>query len=186
VIGLKTYNVEIKGVTPLLFNRFIESTIASQVKKRVGATKEINVEDKLYKTTDGKIYTPATHIRGMLINAGKYFKIQGKGKATYSKIIGATVTIQPEAIVHENQKWEIFSISGVNPSTRGRTMIHRPMMKEWKLSFQLIFNPEEIPEDVMKNILDYGGNYVGIGDWRPEKKGQFGKFIVTKFEELKE
>ena len=36
----------------------------------------------------------------------------------------------------------------------------------------------------MKNILDYGGQYVGIGDWRPEKKGKYGKFIVTSFKEV--
>jgi hypothetical protein len=183
---MKEFKVEIKGVTPLLFNRFMESSIDTEVKKRPGAVKSDNIEDKLYKLPDGKIYTPSTHISGMLVNAAKEFKIRGKGKATYSKIVGSTMEVSPDAIVHINQSWEEYAVSGVNPNTRGRTMIRRPMMKEWALEFNVKFNEDDIPVEVVKNILDHGGQYVGIGDWRPANKGKFGKFMITKFEEIEE
>lgn len=181
---MKEYNVEIEGTTSLLFNRFVEASIDSQVKKRSGATKEHKIEDKLYKSEDGKIYTPSTHLMGMLVNAGKNFKVQGKGKSTYSKLLGSSVEVNPDAIVHKIQAWKPFAISAVNPMTKGRMMVIRPMMERWKLAFSVKFNEEDIPTDVMKNILDFGGQYVGIGDWRPEKKGKYGKFMVTKFEEI--
>jgi len=180
---MNEYIVKIKGTTPLLFNRFIEASIDSQVKKRSGALKKGNVEDKLYKTPDGKIYTPSTHISGMLINSAKSFKIQGKGKSTYSKLIGSTVEVEPDAIIHLHQNWEEFTVSTVNPMTKGRMMVTRPMMKKWELEFK-IKATDDIPEEVIKNILDYGGQYVGIGDWRPDKKGKYGKFIVTDFHEV--
>ena len=178
------YKIEIEGVTPLLFNRFIEAEISSETKKRVGAVKKIAIEDKLYKTTDGKIYTPSTHIKGCLVNASKQFKIKGKTKSTYSKIVGSSVEIEPDAIVHKIQKWDEFTISAVNPMTRGRMMVSRPKMDKWKLEFALKFPENDIPVEVMKNIIDYAGEYVGIGDWRPDKKGKYGKFIVTKFEPM--
>lgn len=178
---MKEYKVSIKGVTPLLFNRFIEASIDKKVKKRAGALKEENPEDKLYKTKEGKIYTPSTHIRGMLINSGKNFKIQGKSRSTYSKLVGSVIDINPDCIEHKKQEWDIFKISAVNPNTRGRIMTIRPIMNEWELSFNLE-TTDDIPEEVIKAMLDYGGQYVGIGDWRPEKKGKYGKFIVTKFE----
>jgi hypothetical protein len=174
-------NVKLKGVTPLLFNRFVESSINKTVKKRSGAVEKDNIEDKLYKTQKGKIYTPSTHILGMLINSGKNFKIMGKGKSTYSKLIGSSVEVNPDAIEHLIQNWESYSISAVNPMTKGRMMVTRPRLDNWEIEFELKFG-NDIPIDVMKNILDYGGEYVGIGDWRPEKKGKFGKFIVTSFE----
>lgn len=180
---MEEYKVELEGVTPLLFNRFISASIESQTKKRAGATKEQNVEDKLYKIGD-KIYTPSTHISGMLINAAKNFKIQGKRTANYSKVVGSSVEVNPDAIIHKIQKWEAFSISAVNPMTRGRVISTRPKLDEWKIEFTIKFPEDDIPKEVMKNILDYGGQYVGIGDWRPEKKGKYGKFIVTKFEEV--
>lgn len=183
---MKEFNVEIAGTTPLLFNRFMESSIASETKKRAGAQKKHNPEDKLYKTPDGEIYTPSTHIRGSLINASKQFKIRGKSRATYSKLVGSAIEINPDAIVHKIQDWEEFIISAVNPNTRGRMLVNRPKMNEWKIEFQLKFPENDIPVEVMKNILDYAGQYVGIGDWRPDKKGKYGKFIVTKFEEIED
>jgi hypothetical protein len=184
MINMKTMSVSIKGVTPLLFNKFAEAEIDSPVKKRAGAIKEKPVEDKLYLTDNNKIYTPSTHLVGAIVNDSKQFKIQGKGKSTYSKVIGSTVQIEPFQIVHNIQKWDVFSISAVNPMTRGRVMLKRPKMDEWKLEFGLIYDDEQIPEETMKNILDYAGTNVGIGDWRPDKKGRFGKFIVERFEEV--
>lgn len=183
---MKEFNVTIKGTTPLLFNKFIEASISKEVKKRAGAVKGIPIEEKLYELPNGKIYTPSTHLKGALINASKQFKIRGKTRATYSKIVGASVDITPDAIVHKKQKWEEFTVSAVNPSTKGRMMVSRPKMDEWELGFKITFPETDIPVEVMKNILDYAGQYVGIGDWRPDKKGKYGKFIVTKFEEIEE
>jgi hypothetical protein len=181
---MKTMKVVIKGETPLLFNKFTEAEIDTPVKKRAGAVKEKIVEDKLYLTDDKKVYTPSTHLVGAIVNAGKQYKIQGKGKSTYAKVVGSTVQIEPFQIVHKIQKWDVFSISAVNPMTRGRMMVKRPKMDEWKLEFNLTYDDEQIPEETMKNILDYAGTNVGIGDWRPDKKGRFGKFIVEKFEDF--
>jgi hypothetical protein len=178
---MKTYEVEIKGTTPLLFNKFNEADITEKVKKRTGAFQEKNVADKLYKTEDGQIYTPATHLIGCIGNAAKEFKIPGKRTATYSKLVASSISVEPFAIVHKKQKWDVFSISAVIPATRGRAMVHRPRLNEWNLSFSVSVD-DGVSEETLKNILDYAGTYVGIGDWRPQKKGQFGKFIVTKFE----
>lgn len=178
----KAAKVQIKGITPLLFNRFQESDIDNAVKKRSGAISPKDPSLKLYQLPNGDIYTPSTHIQGALVEAAKNFKIQGKKTATYSKLFGSSVSVEPDAIVHKNQKWEVFSISAVNPNTRGRMIVNRPMMKDWELEFTINFNDEEIPPEVLKNVLDYAGQYCGIGDWRPNKKGKYGKFIVTRFE----
>lgn len=181
---MKEYKIEIKGVTPLLFNRFISASIESQTKKRAGAVKESIVEDKLYKDGEGNICVPQTWIYGTIVDASKNFKIQGKGKSTYSKLVGSTIMINPELLIVNEQEWQPYSISAVNPMSKGRMIVTRPRMENWSLSFNLSFNEDDIPLEVMKNIIDYAGQYSGIGDWRPSKKGQFGKFIVTSFKEV--
>lgn len=143
---------------------------------------EQSAAKKLYEM-NGTIYTPATHLQGCLVEAGKNFKVGGKGKATYSKIIGYAVEVNPFEIDHKNQKWEPFSVLAVNPNTKGRNMVHRPMFRQWELDFEITFDNEEIPQDVVKQILDAGGRKVGIGDWRPAKKGRFGKFQITNWRE---
>lgn len=180
------YDVKIQGITPILFNRFIESSIDSEIKKRAGAVKKSDPEDKLYKTAEGLIYTPSTHIQGMLISSSKEFKIRGKRTSTYSKLVGSSVDVNPDAIVHKIQTWVPYSVSAVVPSTRGRMMVTRPKMDKWEIEFTLKFNDDDIPVEVIKNILDHGGQYNGLGDWRPEKKGKFGKFIVTEFKQIED
>lgn len=178
--------VTIKGISPLLFNRFIQAELEGKSKKQTGADKEKDPSDKLYKLPDdnGTIYTPATHLEGMLVNAAKNFKIKGKGKSTFSKLVGSSVAVIPDAIPHKIQKWDVFRTTCVNPNTRGRMIVDRPKMPEWELDFTIKVMDDGIPDDVLKQIIDYGGNYVGIGDWRPDNKGKFGKFMVTKYEKL--
>jgi len=175
------YNVEIKGISPLLMNRFLPAELV-ETKVRRGNTKDISVEDKLYMTEDGKCYVPNTYIRNSLIEAGKTIRIKGRGKSTYSKLLGSSLIVQPDnIIINSSTGWESFTVTAVNPTTKGRMMVTRPMFRDWKLSFEAVVL-DDIPEGDFRNILDEAGRYVGIGDWRPAKKGMYGKFVVTKLE----
>ena len=178
---MKTFGITIKGVTPLLFNKPPEYQNDSAIKINNPAFTE-DVMGKLYITLE-KPYTPATHIRGAIINAGKDLKVKGKGKATYSKMLASMIQIEPEAIVHKKTNFDIRVDRTVNPTTKGMNMTKRPRLKEWELDFQLMAE-NEIPSEVIKECLDRAGKYVGIGDWRPATKGIHGKFMVTKFKEL--
>ena len=183
-LNIREVSVSIKGITPLLQNRFIQADIEGKSKKRSGALSERNFEDKLYRTPEGKIYQPATHIFGALVNAGKAFQIQGKGKSTYSKLFGSSLNVMPEYILHKNPKYEAFTITANNPNSRGNKMIvTRPMFTDWELDFTIQILEDSIPVEVVEEALAYGGRYVGIGDWRPDKKGKYGQFRITKFEE---
>jgi hypothetical protein len=180
---MEKYNITIRGITPLLMNRpGAEISDKSKNRKQGNETPKELAELKLYEI-DGKLYQPATHIHGALIDAGKHKKVMGKGssKATYSKVVGYAVEIEPFEIEHINQKWEVFSILAVNPVTHGRNMLHRPMLRNWELSFQVKFDDTEINSADMKELFDIAGRIVGIGDWRPAKKGRFGKFEVTSW-----
>lgn len=183
---MKKYNVTIEGISPLLMNR--PSAMISDISKDKKAFEDNpqgQAESKLYLTDNKKLYTPSTHLTGSLIEAGKVKKVVGKGKSTYSKIVGYSVSINPYQIEHKKQKWEIFSVLAVNPTTRGRNMLHRPMLKNWELSFEIEFDESEIAPSIIKELLDIAGKIAGIGDWRPAKKGAFGKFQVTEFKEAK-
>jgi len=178
----RKYKIEVKGVSALLYNRFIDAEIDTKSKKRTGGAKEQNVENKLYLTPEGKPYIPSVYFRNSLIEAGKSFKVVGRGKSNYSKLAGATIDVCPDAILNDN-KWVPFRISAVNPMTKGRMMVTRPMMEKWGCTFEIVLNDDSIDGSTLKEMLDHAGRYVGIGDWRPAKKGQYGKFMVTSFKE---
>jgi hypothetical protein len=179
---MKKYEVKIQGTSALLFNRFIDSQIDNKSKKQTGSHKDPDITDKFY-LDNGKPYIPSVYFRNSLIEAGKQFKITGKGKSNFSKLIGATVDINP-GIISCDFPYEIFRCSAVNPMTKGRMMVSRPKMLKWDCAFVVILNDDSIEGETIKEILDHAGKYVGIGDWRPEKKGMFGKFMIVGFKEL--
>ena len=144
---------------------------------------EKDIEDKLY-LYNGKPHIPAVYLRNAIVEAAKQFKITGKGKATYSKLAGSTIEVQPEMIALSPDKYSAFKIAAVNPMTKGRMMVTRPRFDDWGAKFTVILNDEGIPPEVLNEILNQAGVYVGIGDWRPDKKGTFGKFMLTSFHEV--
>ena len=175
--------ITIKGITPLLMSKppEYESDMAVKI-NNPNIDKEKELKAKIY-SINGMVYQPATHIRGALINAGKDFKVKGKGKSSYSKMIASMVMIEPEAIEHKNPVFDVHTTRTVNPNTKGQNMTRRPRLKNWELSFILEVE-DEIPIEVIKEALERAGKYVGIGDWRPATKGIHGKFMVTKFKVL--
>jgi len=180
------YKIKINGTSPLLMNR--PSAMIGDISKDKKAFQDDpkgQAETKLYINPDGKLYQPSTHLYGSLIEAGKQKKVVGKGKSTYSKIVGYAVQINPYEIVHENQKWEIFSILAVNPNTKGRNLLHRPILKKWSLAFEVEFDESEIDPRIMHELFEIAGKIAGLGDWRPSKKGPYGKFEVTLWEAVK-
>lgn len=62
--------------------------------------------------------------------------------------------------------------------SRARVMRCRPKFRRWAIDFELMFDSEIINKDELIQIMVTGGNIVGIGDYRPEKGGEFGRFAV--------
>ena len=182
---MRTFGVTIEGISPLLMHRFPEEGADSTIKKRTGAPdwKE-EAERSLYKTEDGTIYQPASHIEGTVKEAAKQFKITGRRGATYSKLVGSTVEVYPDYLVHKKDSYVIDS----RPVRiqAARIIRYRPKFEDWALDFDLILHDEQVPSEVVKQILDHAGLYVGIGDFRPGKGGKYGKFMITRFEEQKD
>ena len=181
---MKTYKITIEGTSPLLMNR--PSMLIGDIskdKKPLANDYDAQATSKLYTNPKGKLYQPSTHLQGALIEAGKHKKVVGKGKATYSKIVGYACQVDPFEIEHEIQDWETFTVLAVNPSTKGRIPLSRPMLRKWRLSFEVIFDETEVDPTIMKELFDIAGRIVGIGDWRPAKKGPHGRFQVTNWKE---
>jgi len=133
-------------------------------------------EAALYRMEDGTIYQPADHIEQALVKASGNFQITGKGKKTYKDLVKSAVMIDPVFIPHEIQKFEI-DIRAVRVQ-KARIVRQRPILHNWRLSFNITITEPQLPDNVLKDIMDFAGKYVGIGDYRPK----FGRFHVVRWE----
>lgn len=69
---------------------------------------------------------------------------------------------------------DMVRVGGMSKSADIR---YRGEFKEWEIPLRLTYhaNGKYSLEQIL-NMVNYGGFYVGIGEWRPEKDGQFGMY----------
>jgi hypothetical protein len=71
------------------------------------------------------------------------------------------------------------------PATGGRIIRHRAVFNDWRLSFTLNLDATLLAPKMLREIVDAAGSRIGLGDFRPQTKGPFGKYVVTSWEQLK-
>ena len=179
---MKRFRVKIQGSSPYLMHKF------SGKDEKVGGTPGVQdwkeeVSRALYKNGEGKLFVPSSQIHGCLIEAGKQMRVVGKGKSTYSKLFGAFCLVEPMEVIISPQKFDTDERSVV--IQKSRVIRYRPKWEKWSLEFDVVSHEEGISGEAIKQGLEQGGKYSGIGDYRPQKKGPFGRFEVIHFEEVK-
>ncbi len=186
-------DVEIKGTTPLLQHRFTESAEANPSTRKVlvnNGTPREQAEKAVYRN-DGGFYFPGAAIARLIREAGSNHKLRGTRKSA-KYVIPACVLVMNDGIDLINgdgksriQAFEVDSRPVTIPATKGRIMRHRPRFDQWGAKFTLRINETILPVDFIHQLLDEGGQQIGVGDYRPEKGGPFGTFLVTEWKEKK-
>lgn len=181
--------VQIEGVTPLLMNRFTgesEVKLASGTSPVYAGEKGLprqQAEKKLYADDKGNLFIPGANVFACIVEAGKFHKA-GKNKLTTQKtsLIPAGLMVEEIVCPLNTKEWEVDSRSVVNPSTGGRVMCHRPRVDKWVLSFTLQIDETMFSPGLIRMVVDDAGKKVGLGDYRPQRKGPFGRFVVKHWE----
>jgi len=177
---MKKINATIRGIAPLLQHRFqVEEEDPKWTEQPGFKDYSKDVLKALYITDDGVVYQPADHIWGSMTKAAVNFKIPGRGKKTYKDLIKSACFIYPDCIPHKISKWVVDRRPVV--IQRSRIIRERPRFDEWELDFEIQVLDDQLPIEAVRKILEYAGNYVGIGDFRP----RFGRFMVAYFKEIK-
>lgn len=185
--------IEIAGITPLLCNRFTDEAAASASKgTRVasantdrGTPTEV-CEKKLYPGSDGKPMIPQPNLLRCIIDGGQFFKV-GKKQLTTQKsslLYGGVDIEEIEIPIKSTSGWKVDTRPVRIPSSGGRILGHRPMFDEWKLKFTAEVDTELISVGLFREIIDAAGKKIGLGDYRPQTKGPYGKFVVTEWKEV--
>jgi hypothetical protein len=164
-------NVKVKGIAPLLMNRFVmQDSSASKRGKKVYNPEE-EAEKKTYRTEDKQLYLPSIHFKTSMVKAATDFKMSGK--KSYKDYVKAGVFVSPDEIILDQQKYTIHEEPVV--ISRARVMSWRPKFKEWSCQFKIEITDEFIDPTTLKEILQMAGRYKGVGDHRPE----FGRFEIV-------
>jgi len=187
--GERVISVEIEGRKPGLLMHNVKGMLNSESTKRgmcvhgvkYGKQCDECVESSAYRMDSGELYIPSEALSATLWKAAGGHKI--KGAAIRPQIAGCT-RIEPYQVGLGIKEYDVDGrFVKVGPA---RVLRHRPWIEEWKAQFYLIFDPSDgLEKEKLLEILMQAGRRNGILDFRPECRGRFGTFLVTKFEEAK-
>lgn len=183
---MKQFVAELKGLTPYGQGKMhLEEKLPQELND---AYAERTWRARMHQAA-GEMYIPPMAFKLLLESTSRYLKaaIPGRLKETYTKHYRQGVLI-PDPIMlgiraEDVQPAKIFTWA---EPQRKSTRVWRwfPMVEQWAGVLTIIAIDDIFTAEVVENHLRLGGKLVGIGVWRPESGGMWGKFDVTSFEEV--
>jgi hypothetical protein len=192
---MKKFNVKIVGVTPYLQHRIDDQKLEEWEKNRKFIIERDDIAKAdldralFYSHSDEQgFFIPSEHIRGSLINGSKNNKSKvGGATRSMKSIVAGMFFVYPEKIRSlDASAMVIDKRSAVNRNIKARIICIRPKWEQWSASFQIWVDNDTITKETVRQILENAGRYVGIGSFRPEHNGMFGRFEIESFELAKE
>lgn len=193
---IDTYELTIEGISPLLQCSAHHLTEA-QLNPGVASTKKKKEEPRVVASRlayeeNGLCVHPVSGIVGSICDAGAWFKDpknpRGKMK---NQLTGAMFPLAEFAPVlnpstmepYPAGKWEVDVRTGVN-NNRGsstRIVVCRPRFDSWAITTLMDLDDEIASAADVEPIIAAAGRRIGIGAFRPQKRGMFGRFRVVCF-----
>ena len=175
---MEAVEVSIQGISPLLMHSFPIVPIEKLEKKSADEQAVL----ALYRDESGEPYVPAIAVQRSLVDAALYSV--GKGRASLQKPVAACALVSPERLPLEPNTWIVDARPVVIPSTQGRIVRYRPRFDKWSTRFLLEWDLNLVSEEQLRKVVDDAGHRIGLMDFRPARKGMFGRFHVTGWHRL--
>ena len=171
-------------------HRMDDKSLAEWEKSRgsIIERKELTMEDEkraefhCYRDTEnGKCYIPSEQFRQSMIAAGSFVKAKmGNARRSMKNIVAAMFRIKEDKIYIPDLD-EVDQRSAVNRKTKDRIIVIRPKWNNLTVTFTLIIAKEEITDEMIRDIIEHAGLYVGVGSYRPSNQGMFGMFEIKRY-----
>ena len=189
------YQAAIKGRSPYLMRGWskeaeIDGDAPTRRIVKTKTTPREEAEKSLCLTPEnGWPFIPGAAFSRLLREAGGNHKMKGSRKSVKYAVPSAIIVLDEMVPMLDlagapNPKWEVDSRPVTIPATKGRIMRHRPRWNEWMAIFAMEIDEEQLPADFVHQLLVEGGLRIGVGDFRPEKGGPFGRFNVVRWSPL--
>ena len=184
--NIKTLEVTIKGDQPLIFHRFSEKAIKmiqdiqskSAKAKRVPKTKAMIEEEynnSFYYNKQGQVCFPALNIKNSMVGAGRFIDLK------MTQIRGSVfVKGDNEGLIPVSYKEKVMRTDQVRVSGGGTDIRYRGEVRDWSMMVKIEYNANFLSAEQVMNLLSTAGFSQGLGEWRPEKDGNYGTFKIEE------
>lgn len=195
----KTVSLRIKGVSPLLMHNPIGlmrtggSDELQRGGKRIPSPKD-EATAGLYRLPNDQLFVPSDAVREAALAAAADVRDDTrKGRAMMTRRFGASVFLSTEyfplyrpgengdlgaPITASDADWEVH-VKRVVVQHAG-VMRGRALVRDWACDVEFEIDDTTIDQNIVYTIVNLAGKYPGLLDYRPGKKGPYGRFQAVK------
>lgn len=195
-IASETIIVPIVGTAPLIVHRFSEKAKRKMLDKMQGRkspkeAKDPEAEFKAAAYILGKGYGfPAVGFKAATVSAARFYP---KNDVTMTGLrqflfvhgeIGSDgMMLVPIFGAEDGNEWPRMreDVVGVG---QGTDLRYRPEFWPWRVDLRVTYVASALTRGSVLSLIDAGGMGVGVGEWRPERRGDFGTFKVDTDREV--
>jgi hypothetical protein len=189
-IKRETLIVPILGITPLIVHRFSEKAKkqmldAMQGRKSPKQAKnpEAEYESAFYRMNDGRPGMIAGAFKDATVGGARFYHAvkmtEIKSFLWFLGELGSDGRMMVPIEGEPNMREDVVRVS------RGGTDLrYRPQFLQWRTSLTVTYPVSNLGRESVLSLIDAGGMGVGVGEWRPEKGGEFGTYCVDPDREV--
>lgn len=183
---IETHEFEIVGISPLLTNN--PASMGNDFRPPPGETPEQReqryereADESAYRNPEGRFFLPSVAFRAALLSGAKGKRF---GKVSAPALLASTVfsTEPRQPILCDPKTWKPLGkreklVTSCVPPKQGRVVRSRALFPCWglRVRFDILVDRCD-PKGVVEDLLNNGGMVAGVGAWRIEKKGEYGRF----------
>lgn len=185
-IEAETLAIPIRGTAPLLMHKFSEKarqqmldSMQGRKTPRMRKDPEAEYLASLYRLKDGGYGMPAVAFKAATIGAarfyGKSLTMTGLRQCLFFRgEPGDDGQLMVRIVGEPTMREDVVRVG------QGTDLRYRAMFAEWSATLEVIYVTAMLTRESIVSLIDAGGMGVGVGEWRPEKRGDFGTYAVDQ------
>ena len=193
-IDSETLRVPIIGTAPLITHNFSEKSRrqmleAQQGKKKVKESRDPEAEYQaaFYRIAheDGPdtYGAPVTAFKAATTGAARFYdkSVSMTALRQFMFMHGILTKADPMPLVEIDGRPEMREdVVRLGGPSRSADLRYRPMFPEWKCFLTVTYVKSSIDRNSICSLIDAGGMGIGVGEWRPERRGEFGTYQIDE------
>lgn len=185
-IAAETLAVPILGTTPLIVHRFGEKAKRQMLDAMQGrkSPKEVKdpdaeYESAFYRLKDEGYGFPAGAFKQATIGGARFYPRNSVTMTGLRQCMFFRGEVGVDGIGLVRIEGEPHLREDVVRVNRGGTDLrYRPEFPEWTTLLEVTYVTSALTRGSLLSLIDAGGMGVGVGEWRPEKNGDFGTYRI--------
>lgn len=190
----RSFKIEVTGKSPYMQHRMDTAKLKEweQKRGRIIEREGLNTDEEKtalfhsYIDENGNFFIPSEHFKQSFVKGGSFVKAKvGNASRSMKNIVAGMWSVSPEQIPF--RKFDVVDTrSAVNNNVKARIIVHRPKWETWKCNFILTVDDDGLlTQPMIESVMDYAGRFLGVGSYRPEHTGEYGRFKVTGIKPIK-